>query len=216
MKGVNRLGLTMEEEYARWLDGRRTVYRNLKGIRNDFGLVDTGELGMTGVDECLPAVLSQLDDAIEEAKRCVVNPSYRELLHWTGPFGAVSHVAGRCRIALEDFAAETNRKAFPAQACVIASRLFQKKVRNFGKWEFARGEVNGEPHVWCERNGVACDLTRTQYDSRAARVFVVPASRYPCTRRLSSDSVFINEETVEAIEKFYSCDDFVKRKHKAR
>ena len=28
------------------------------------------------------------------------------------------------------------------------------------------------------------------------------------------DSVFINEETVEEIKKFYSCDEFVKRRHK--
>ena len=46
---------TMEEEYARWLDGRRAVFRNLKGIRNDLGLVSTKDLGMVGVDVCSTA-----------------------------------------------------------------------------------------------------------------------------------------------------------------
>jgi hypothetical protein len=87
-------------------------------------------------------------------------------------------------------------------------------VRNFGKWEFARGEVYGEPHVWCERNSVACDLTRTQYDERADRVFVVPANRYPCTRRLDATNIVVDEDLVERVERFYTCDEFVKRKHK--
>lgn len=45
----------MEQEYARWLDGRRAVFRNLKGIRNDLGLVSTKDLGMVGVDVCSTA-----------------------------------------------------------------------------------------------------------------------------------------------------------------
>jgi len=214
VKRVNGNGLTMEEEYARWLNGRRAVFRNLKRIRNDLGLVSTKDLGMVGVDVRLPAAARQLDDAIEEAKRCAANVSCLGLLAWTGPYGCVSHVADRCRIALEDFAAETGRKPNLAQGCGVASRLFQKKVRNFGKWEFARGEVNGEPHVWCVRNGVACDLTRTQYDERADRVFVVPANRYPCTRRLDATNIVVDEDLVERVERFYTCDEFVKRKHK--
>jgi hypothetical protein len=78
----------------------------------------------------------------------------------------------------------------------------------------AAGEVNGEPHVWCVRNGVACDLTRTQYDERADRVFVVPANRYPCTRRLDATNIVVDEDLVERVERFYTCDEFVKRKHK--
>jgi hypothetical protein len=207
----------MEQEYARWLDGRRAVFRNLKGlmcIRNDLGLVSTKDLGMVGVDARLPAAVRQLDDAIEEAKRCVANVSCPGLLAWTGPYGCVSHVADRCRIALEDYADENGIDKDLTHMCVVASRLFQKKSRNFGKWELARGEVNGNPHIWCERNGVALDLTRTQFEGHVDRVFVVPANRYPCTRRLDATKISINEDFVERVERFYTCDEFVKRKHK--
>lgn len=207
-------GSSMEEEYARWLEGRRAVFRNLKGIRNDLRLVCTKDLGMVGVDARLPAAVRQIDDAIVEAKRCVENVSCQGLLAWTGPYGCVSHVADRCRIALEDYAAENGIDKGLTHMCVVASRLFQKKSRNFGKWELVRGEVNGNPHIWCERNGVALDLTRTQYDARADRVFVVPANRYPCTRRLDATKIVVDEDLVERVERFYTCDEFVKRKHK--
>jgi len=206
----------MEQEYARWLDGRRAVFRNLKGIRNDLGLVDLNDLGMVMVEATFSGVITQINGAIEEAKRYVADPSYRTLLSWTGAYGCVSHVAERCRVALEDYADENGGDKLLTHMCVVASRLFQKKTRNFGKWEIAYGLVNGNRHAWCERNGVACDLTYTQFQGHADRVFVVPANRYPCTRRLDAASVFINEETVEEIEKFYSCDEFVKRKHKAQ
>ena len=204
----------MEEEYARWLDGRRAVFRNLKSIRNGLGLVSTEGLGMAGVDARLPAAVRQLDDAIEEAKRCVSNVSYPGLLAWTGQYGCVRHIADRCRVALEDYVDENGGDKSLRHMCVAASRLFQKKTRNFGKWEIVYGHILGTRHAWCERNGVVCDLTYTQFDPRADRVFVVPASRYLCSRSLVVDSVFINEETVEEIEKFYSCDEFVKRRHK--
>jgi hypothetical protein len=76
------------------------------------------------------------------------------------------------------------------------------------------GVVRGTAHIWAQRNGVACDLTFTQFYPDAARVYVVPANRYPATQKEVLCSLYVDEAVFNKVERFYSCSDFAKRTRK--
>lgn len=211
----NDAGRTMQQAYDQWRYGRRAVHHNLNALKLDLTRVSTEGLGLVGVDVALPGLRKQLDFCIEEAAKARDNPSCRDLLAWTGPPGAILHIAERCRVAMEDYAAEHDRPQNLGGLCAVASRLFQKKASRYGKWQLVRGIVNDGTHVWCARNGVALDLTRTQFAIGVDRVFVMPACMYPCDTLLGDVGIDVETELAQA-ERFYTCDAFVKRKGKAK
>lgn len=219
---MRKKNVTAYEHYLWWLARRKDLVKNLKAVKaaiDNDGLHETHlkNIEVPMVANAIGSARDEIDQLVRNAEAYAANLSCSELLSWMGPWGSVSHIATRCRIAAEDYVAELRNGSDPRRLnllCVPLSRLFQKKMHGVGKVNIACGIVNGMGHVWCERNGVAVDLTRTQYNVNEDRVFVMPDSLYPCDKRVTGDNVFINDETVAQIEKYYTCESFVKRKSK--
>ena len=178
--GTNSLGLTVDGEYDRWVDGRKDLVKKLREAEAAVRAIDTSYLDVPTVDAYLCALRDDFKAPIEAAAFYSRLASARHLLSWVGPYGAVLAVASKCGRALEAWAAQ-NRKDSQRLAglCAPACLLLRKKLRRYARVDVMCGTVKGELHYWCAKNGVAIDLTYTQFDAQAERVYVVPASKYP-------------------------------------
>lgn len=217
MKSKN---LSATEGYEAWRARTLEFQKELLRVQREFKAISTMDLDldMPLVQSYLHGLESSFEAAVSATRVATKNVSYNELLYWVGPFGAVSHIAAQCRSALEQWALFRQYPDNLSGLCVEGCVLLRKKLRPFVKVEVMEGTVRGENHFWCIKNGVVIDLTYTQFDSRASRVYVVPSVYYSATSGvpvpLMSDLSTEVQENVAAIEKYYTCESFVRRKRK--
>lgn len=211
----NSYGRTMLMQYDWWRDNRKDVQLKLEALLKQAQAIDIcEEFQLSTTRWALDSSIKILEQSVKDAKKAAERNSYEELLGWVGPYGALKHIAERCRTALEDYASDHDIDPNLPDMCDVASRLFQKKASRYGKWELREGVVCETMHVWAERKDVVVDLTYTQFFPGSPRVYVVPASRYCATEQGPLREIDVDESTVEQVEKLYRCDEFVKRKRK--